>query len=73
MIGDVAPKLGNTRSVVEAVSRVEFQGSVGEKERELAEIVGQELELHNLTVQVASELLAHLLRFVALDHGWIHA
>ena len=50
VIGHVTAKLGNARSVVETVASMELQRAVCKEEGEFAEIIRQELELHNLAV-----------------------
>lgn len=50
VVGHVAAELGNARSVVEAIAGMELQRSVCKEKGEFAEIVRQELELHDLAV-----------------------
>lgn len=68
MVSNITSELGNSSAVVETIAGMELQGTICEEECEFAKILGEELELYNLALQVSSELLTHLLRVIALDH-----
>lgn len=68
VVSNITSKFGNAGTVMESIASMELQRTICKEKGKFAEIVRQELELYNLTLQMSSELLTHLLRIIAFDH-----
>jgi hypothetical protein len=73
MVSQGTPEGRDTKAVVSAVGGVKRESAVVLKEAELADILGENEEIHNLRRQSPFEFQAHFLQFVHAHSGRIHA